>query len=75
MNVELTTDQTSTLLDALEQWEDGLDIEMQGDELAEARKDLHALKEVLLAALVKRGFALVRENAEHLTVKLFGAQA
>ena len=53
MNVELTTDQTNTLLDALEQWEEGLDTEMQGDELDEARKDLHALRGVLVAALVK----------------------
>ena len=53
MNVELTTDQTSTLLDALEQWEGVLDTEMQGDELDEARKDLHTLRGVLIAALAK----------------------
>ena len=67
MTVELTTDQICTVLDALEQWEEGLDSEMQGDELDEARKYIHTLRGVLRVALV-------RENAEHLIVKLFGEQ-
>jgi len=46
--MNLTDTQLATLLDALEQWEDGMDIEMQGDELAEARKDIQALRGVLV---------------------------
>ena len=52
MTVELTTDQICTVLDALEQWEEGLDSEMQDDELDEARKDIHTLRGVLVDALV-----------------------
>jgi hypothetical protein len=64
MYIELTAPQISTLLDALEQWEDGMDIEMQGDELDEARKDIHALRGVLIAALAQPEQELINLNKE-----------
>ena len=52
MTVELTTDQICTVLDALEQELETRKLNMQDDELDEARKDLHTLRGVLVDALV-----------------------
>jgi hypothetical protein len=55
MNVELTVDQLVIVLNALDlqQWEEGLDIDNRRMMSDEARKDIHALRAVLVAALIK----------------------
>jgi hypothetical protein len=54
MNVELTADQLVTVLNALEQWEEELDIDKRRRMMSdEARKDLHALRGVLVEALIR----------------------
>ena len=52
MTVELTTDRISTLLNALEQELETRKLNMQDDELDEARKYIHTLRGVLVDALV-----------------------
>ena len=47
-SMNLTDEHRVIVLDALEKWEEGLDSEMQGDELDEARKDIHTLRGALV---------------------------